>query len=182
MSMIRKLINRWKAENPEKEYRLSHGMKVGNHTNIYSWSGIDGNWPWLISIGDHVTISSDVTILAHDASPCKVGCHTKLGRVRIGNNVFIGAKSIVLCDVRIGDNVIVGAGSVVTRDLESGYVYAGNPARKICSFSDYRIKHQKLNEERPNLSIIRKWDEWETSTQEEREQVLALLEDGSGYI
>ena len=47
------------------------------------------------------------------------------------DNVFIGTKSVILPNVRIGSNVIVAAGSIVTKDLESGGVYAGNPARKI---------------------------------------------------
>ena len=178
----RKITRKITNTQTEKEYRIASGLKVGNNTNVYSWATIDGNWPWLISIGDNVTISSDVTILAHDASPCKVGCHTKLGRVIIGNNVFIGAKATILCNVKIGDNVIVGAGSVVSRDLESGAVYAGNPARRICSFEEYRIKHTRLNKERPDLSTIRKWNDWENASQEEKEKMLELLSDGCGYI
>lgn len=179
LNNLRKRI--WHNES-EKEYRLSRGLKVGKNTNIYSWAGIDGNWPWLISIGDDVTISSGVTILAHDASPCKVGCHTKLGLVTIGNNVFIGAKSVILCNVSIGNNVVIGAGSVVTCNLEANSVYAGNPAKKICTIEDYRKKHSKANEERPDLSFIRRWDDWENATEEEKAKMIELLSDGYGYI
>lgn len=182
MNLIKNITNHLLGRTSEKTNRLSRGMKVGKNTNIYSWSGMDGNWPWLISVGNNVTISSDVTILAHDASPCMVGCHTKLGRVTIGNNVFIGAKSIILCNTTIGNDVIVGAGSVVVSNLESGYVYAGNPAHKICSINDYAKKHQRLNNERPDLSKIRKWDDWDSSSLEEREKMISLLEDGCGYI
>ena len=56
--------------------------------------------------------------------------------VTIGNNVFIGGRSIILYDVTIGDNVIIGAGSVVTRDIPSGSVVAGCPARVIGRFQD----------------------------------------------
>lgn len=149
---------------------------------VFRGGGVDANWPWLISIGDNTTISSGVTILAHDASPCKVGCHTKLGRVRIGNNVFIGARSVVLCDTIIGDNVIVGAGSVVSQNLESGFVYAGNPAKKLCSMSEYREKHQAQNESHPDLSLIRKWDDWKNASSEEKQLMIDLLESGCGYI
>ena len=166
----------------EKEYRLEQGLIVGKNTTIYSWEGLDGNYPWLISIGNNTTISSNVTILAHDASTCKVGCHTKLGIVSIGDNCFIGAKSTVLCDVRIGDNVIVGAGSVVTHDLESGYVYAGSPARKICSFDEYLEKYKKLNDTRPNFSEIHTWNEWKTASTEEKQQMKDALSDGCGFI
>ena len=62
--------------------------------------------------------------------------------VKIGDNVFIGYGTIVLCNSRIGDNVIVGANSVVTHDLASNGVYAGNPARYICSFEEYAEKYR----------------------------------------
>lgn len=50
---------------------------------------------------------------------------------RIGNDVWIGLGSIVLCGVRIGEGSVIAAGSVVTRDVEEYAVYAGNPAKKI---------------------------------------------------
>lgn len=56
--------------------------------------------------------------------------------MHIGNNVFIGGRSIILYDVTIGDNVIIGAGSVVTRDIPSGSVAVGCPARVIGRFED----------------------------------------------
>ena len=61
---------------------------------------------------------------------------TLIGGVTIGNNVFIGGRSIILYDVTIGDNVIIGAGSVVTRDIPSGSVAAGCPAKVIGHFED----------------------------------------------
>lgn len=80
-------------------------------------------------------------ILAHDASTVKVGAHTKIGIVSIGNNVFISANSVILCNTRIRNNVIIGAGSVVTHDIPSNSIVAGNPAKYICSFDDYSKKH-----------------------------------------
>lgn len=103
-------------------------------------------------------LSSNVRILAHDASTGKAGAHTKIGIVRIGNNVFIGADSIVLCNTRIGDNVIIGAGSVVTHDVPSNSIYAGNPARFVCSFDEFQEKHLKNLETKPYFSEHR-WDE-----------------------
>ena len=51
--------------------------------------------------------------------------------VVIGNDVFIGAGTIVLKGVTIGDGAIIGAGSVVTKNVENGEIWAGNPAKKI---------------------------------------------------
>lgn len=151
----------------EKEYRLNRGMKVGKNCCIYSWDTIDGGYPWLINIGDNVTISSNVTILTHDASPNVVGCGTKLGKVTIGNNVFVGMGTIVLCNVHIGNNVVIGAGSVVTHDLPSNGVYAGAPAKYVGSIENYKEKNQKLREKRPMFDSIRPWYDWKNATEEE---------------
>lgn len=51
--------------------------------------------------------------------------------MKIGNNVFIGAASVVLPNVTIGNNVIIGANSVVTKDLDGECVYAVNPAKGL---------------------------------------------------
>lgn len=51
-------------------------------------------------------------------------------------------NAIVLRGVTIGNDVIIGAGSVVAKDCESGWVYAGNPAKKIISIQDYLKKRQ----------------------------------------
>jgi acetyltransferase-like isoleucine patch superfamily enzyme len=51
--------------------------------------------------------------------------------VRIGNNVFVGANTIVMKGVAIGDDTVVGAASVVVQSLPAGVIAAGNPARVI---------------------------------------------------
>lgn len=64
----------------------------------------------------------------------------RTGAIHIGNNVFIGARSMILYDVKIGNNVIVGAGSLVNRDIPDGSVVAGIPARVIGRFDEYKEK------------------------------------------
>jgi maltose O-acetyltransferase len=180
--LFKRLILRKSKEQLELEYLIQNGLKIGNNTHINSGFLIDSKWPWLISIGDNVLFSSNVTILAHDASTNIVGCQTKLGRVVIGNNVFVGYGSTILCNVRIGDNVVIGAGSVVSHDLESGGVYAGIPAKRICSIEEYRKKNEALLTNRPYFASIHKWNEWGESTESERQQMIDALEDGCGYI
>lgn len=136
------------------EYCLEHGFKAGKNFKYNSGYPIDLSWPWLISVRDNVTLASNVKLLAHDASTTLTGVHTKIGIVKIGNNVFIGAVSIVLCNTRIGDNVIVGAGSVVTKDIPSNSVYAGNPAVFICTFEEYKEKHQESQKIAPSSENI----------------------------
>lgn len=117
-----------------------------------------------------------MTILAHDASSNIVGCGTKLGRVTIGDNVFVGTNSTILCNTHIGNNVVIGAGSVVSGDLPSNAVYAGVPAVKICSIEDYYRKNLRLKEERPSFDQIRRWDTWREAPSEEKEYMKKALE------
>lgn len=180
--MLNKLGGGGNAEVAQKEYLLSHGMKMGENCSIYSYCGIDAGKPWLITIGDNVIISSNVTILTHDASPNIIHCGTILGKVIIGNNVFIGTRSIILCGTRIGSNVIVGAGSVVTSDLQPNSVYAGVPAKRICSIEEYRLKYERLRRTRPLIDDIRPWNTWDEATEEEKERLSNALEDGIGFF
>lgn len=177
MGFLRKFFRK-----SEMEYLLEHGMKVGKNCHIYSDNTIDHIYPHLISIGDNVTISTNVTILVHDASTNVVGAGTKLGRVTIGDNVFIGTGSIVLCNTHIGSNVVVGAGSIVTHDLPDNGVYAGAPARRICSIEEYRDRMLDLKSQRPDLSKILPWNQWADASEKDREIMCNLLTDGVGFI
>jgi maltose O-acetyltransferase len=103
----------------------------------------------LIEIGNNVTLAPNVILLAHDASLKMLCGLSKLGRITIGDNVFIGANSVILPNVSIGSNVIVGAGSVVTKDIPDDSVYAGNPARYIRSISEIKEKNMELLNTRP---------------------------------
>lgn len=128
-----------------------------------------------------MTLATGVKILAHDASTAKAGVHTKIGIVEIGDNVFIGANSIVLCNTRIGNNVIVGAGSVVTHDIPYNSVYAGNPAKFVSTFQEYQSKHQ---ENQNNHPVFREhtWQEWPKASDEEKAAMRARLSDTYGYL
>lgn len=116
------------------------GVKIGVNCKIQFDVVIDHSHYWHIEIGDNVTIAPRVHILAHDTSTYGITGYTKIGKVKIGNDVFIGAGSIILPGVTIGDNSIIGAGSVVKRNVESGMVVAGNPCKVVCSTENYRIK------------------------------------------
>ena len=89
---------------------LKRGLTVGNNFSMQSSVTIDPCHCWLVSIGDNVTIAPHVQILAHDASTKGYLGYTKIGRVVIGSNVFIGAGTIILPSITIGNNVIIGAG------------------------------------------------------------------------
>ncbi len=179
--IIRRLFHRPNADKEAMDYAYAHGFRSGKNFHYYSGFPIDANLPWLISVGDNVTLATGAKLLAHDASTPRAGVHTKIGIVQIGNNVFIGANSIVLCNTRIGDNVIVGAGSVVTHDIPSNSVYAGSPAKFVCTFEEFAKKHQENQNTHPRFSQHR-WDEWASASPEEWEAMRNQLQDTYGYF
>ena len=85
-----------------------------------------------IRIGDYVMIAPNVTI-ATASHPIEPELRKRVGQfnipVTIGNNVWIGAGSVVLPGVTIGHNTVIGAGSVVTKDIPANVVAVGNPCR-----------------------------------------------------
>lgn len=124
------------------DYARSLGVEVGKDCRVLTTNF--GSEPWLIKIGNKVTITSGVKLLTHDGAAWLVedgkGRREHFARVNIGNNVFIGINSIVMPGVTIDDNVIVAAGSVVTKSVPSGYIVGGNPAKIIGKFEDYKQK------------------------------------------
>lgn len=179
-----RLINIFRKRDPEEramKYAFDHGFKAGKNFQYNSGYPIDWNWPWLISVGNNVTLASGVKILAHDASSAKAGVKTKVGIVDIGDNVFVGANTIILPNVRIGDNVIIGAGSVVTHDIPSNNVYAGNPAKRISSFDDFKSKHNENKSKHPIINKY-KWKDWPNASQEEWNEMRRQLKDTYGYL
>lgn len=134
------------------EFLRRGGATIGEDVTIYSpnHTFIDEQFPWLLTIGDHVHLTLGTHILNHDYS-WAVG-KLKYGEVCggvapviIGNNVFIGVNSVILMGTTIGNNVIIGAGSVVKGEIPSNCVVAGNPAKVICDIETYwkkRKQHQ----------------------------------------
>ena len=123
-------------ENEEIIKRLrKRGVIIGENVDIIN-SYIDGGFGFLCSIGNNVTLTG-VRILTHDASTKKFLGYSKIGKVNIGNNVFIGNGSILLPNIQIGNNVIIGAGTIVAKDVPDNVVIAGNPWRVLCTCEEY---------------------------------------------
>lgn len=121
-------------------YRKHFGIKIGRNVRFTGkprWA----TEPYLIEIGDDVTITQDVVFHTHDGGVAVFRKqHPNLnvfGRIVIGNNVFIGSNSIFLPGVTVGNNVVIGAGSIVTKDIPNNVVAAGVPARVIKTLEEY---------------------------------------------
>lgn len=119
---------------------IKEGLKVGK--NVYGIQGctIDHGSCWLIEVGDNVVFAPQVYLLAHDTSTKKLVDYVRIGKIKIGNNCFIGARAFIMPGVEIGDNSIVGAGSLVTKSFPENVVIGGNPAKVICTLDEYRVK------------------------------------------
>lgn len=146
MSFLRKILMLLNREVPT-EALIKRGMKVGTDFNRQQGCFLDPSHCFLITIGDDVTMSIRVTVMAHDASTKKTLGYTKIGQVHIGDHVFIGANTTILPGVTIGDYAVVGAGSIVTHDVPARTVVAGVPAKEICSVDEYIARFQsQMNE------------------------------------
>ncbi len=101
------------------------GMHIGKDVRISLKAFLDMRNPKGVHIGDGSYIAFRATILCHDMS-------RNIRRdVKIGKNCFIGSSSILMPGVELGDSVVVAAGAVVTKNVPSGCIVAGNPAKII---------------------------------------------------
>lgn len=114
-------------------------------------------YPKLISMGNNVWIASDVLFVPHDVIHKML--NNKFGRdeflenlgcIDIKDNVFIGSNSTILPNVTIGPDVVVAAGILVNKSIRGG-VYAGVPAKYLCSLEEFVEKRKQY----PQIEITR---------------------------
>lgn len=117
--------------------RLRYGMNIGENTVISRKANLDRIInPKGIHIGRNTWILANVCVLTHDHF------RNLITNTYIGENCFIGIRAIIMPGVRIGNEVAIGAGSVVTKDIPSNCIAAGNPARVIKE--NIRIKDGRI--------------------------------------
>jgi acetyltransferase-like isoleucine patch superfamily enzyme len=145
------------------------GVKVGGNCRIIRPnSGTFGSEPYLVDIGDNVTVAKGVEFITHDGSlqifRAKEPLIELFDKVTIGDNVFVGVNSVLLPGTTIQNNVIVGAGSIVKGILEENSVYAGVPAKYICSLDEFLTRNRSrfsyfrdLNAEDKRKAIIERF-------------------------
>jgi acetyltransferase-like isoleucine patch superfamily enzyme len=116
------------------------GIKVGERCRLYSLNVVSE--AELVEIGDGVIVSGEVMFVTHDGAvftalekfPEVNGCY---GRIRIGNDCFLGIRAIIMPGVELGDNCVVAGGAVVMDSFGPNSVIAGNPAKYVCPTSIY---------------------------------------------
>lgn len=151
------------------KYWRSKGVKIGTDSIIYGNVNF-GSEPFLIEIGENVKITSNVNFITHDGAVHTIRNKYEefdadlFGRIKVGNNVFIGYNVLILPGVSIGDNTVIGAGSIVTNNVENDSVYAGAPARYICTIDEYYEKNKnsldytkRLNKDEKRNYLIDKY-------------------------
>ncbi len=127
-----------------KKYDVSYSTIIEGSVQL------DKLFPEGIHIGENTLVAGGVKILSHDHCKRVDNNQPFLTHTYIGKNCFIAVNAIILPGVKIGDEVIVGAGSVVTKDVPSNTVVAGNPAKII-------RKNIKMN----NFAALVNWTESE---------------------
>ena len=158
---------------------VKKGLVLGKKVEIIETFFFDPSHCFLISIGDNSTICPNVRLIAHDASTKKYLGYTKIGRIDIKENCFIGDSVIVFPNVTIGANSIIGAGSIVTRDIAPNSVAIGNPARVISDVDTYIRKIESISKQKKIFNedyFIENLDE------AKRKEIIDSIGDTIGFI
>ncbi|MGB6083988.1 acyltransferase [Moheibacter sp.] len=110
--------------NPEK-IKTGIMSDPGDNIGIYIQANMG------IEIGHNVGIGAGSALISSNHNHNDHSVHDEVRPIRIGNNVFIGANSVILPGIQIGNNVVIGAGSVVAKDIPSNSIAVGNPCKVI---------------------------------------------------
>ena len=111
-------------------YGVNSAVKIGKGVGIFEDTIINPSEP--VEIGDYCGIGAEVMIWTHGAwLDITQGFPSDFGSVKIGNNVWLPARSIVLPNVTIGNDVVIGINSIINRSLPDGCFAAGSPCKVI---------------------------------------------------
>jgi acetyltransferase-like isoleucine patch superfamily enzyme len=123
-------------------YFRSQGVKIGEGVEIFGANLFTfGSEPYLVSIGDQVTISHNVDFITHDGglriARAKYPDAYFYGRIQVADHCFIGAHCVLLPGARVGTGSVIGSGSIVTGEIPPGVVAIGAPAKPVKSVEEY---------------------------------------------
>jgi acetyltransferase-like isoleucine patch superfamily enzyme len=174
LSFLKSLINKiYKAYRLRQynsytiaEYFREQGAQIGEGCSIIANSL--GTEPYLVKIGNNVTIAQGVVFMTHDGGVWiakDVDFNIQVfGPIIIEDNCVIGQNAILFPNIKIGKNSIVGAGSVVISDVPPDTIVMGIPARPFGSVVKYKEKCiERWKIQKPPDVIIEPGKTWWTS-------------------
>lgn len=145
------------------EYLRKQGAQIGEGCSIIPRSL--GTEPYLVKIGNRVTVAADVTFMTHDGGAWifrdEIPDIQVFGTIIIEDNCVVGQAAILCPNIRIGHNSIIGAGSVVISDVPPNTVVMGVPARPFGSVEKYKENCvSRWDEQRPPDILIELGRNW----------------------
>jgi len=148
------------------EHFRAKGAQVGEGCSIIIRDL--GTEPYLVKIGNHVTIAHGVLFMTHDGGTWafreEIPDLQTFGPIVIEDNCVIGLNVILCPNIRIGRNSIVAAGSVVISDIPPNSIAMGVPARAFGSIDKYKEKClERWKVQRPPDATIEPGRTWWTS-------------------
>lgn len=158
------------------EYFRKQGSQIGEGCSFNVQKlGVE---PYLVKIGNHVTIAQGVKFITHDGGTWifrdEIPDIQVFGPIVIEDNCVVGQNAILFPNIHIGKNSIIGAGSVVITDIPPNTIAMGVPARPFGSIEKYREKAvERWSVQRPNDVVIEPGETWWSSRdfQENREKL-----------
>ncbi len=145
MGLLKKCMDFYLKKTSLIKYAKIIGVSIGENCKL-NGSPDWGSEPWLISLGNHSEVSFDCAFVTHDGATWvfrkeeRYKDIIKFGRIKIGDDCFIGARSTILPGVTIGNRSIVASGAVVAKSIPSGEVWGGVPAHFIMTVDEYAEK------------------------------------------
>jgi acetyltransferase-like isoleucine patch superfamily enzyme len=145
-SMIRQVLslalNSARLHRDPVRYFRSQGVAIGEDVEIFGANLFTfGSEPYLVSIGNQVTISHNVDFITHDGGlgivRAKYPDAYLYGRIQVGDRCFLGAHCVLLPGTRVGTGSVIGSGSIVAGEIPSGVVAIGVPAKPVKSVEEY---------------------------------------------
>lgn len=131
-----------------KWVNIDKGATFGDKIKLGNGTGIGANCciPNGVTIGENGMMGIDVLMFTNEhryddlTIPMGRQGRTEIEPIVIGNDVWIGSRSLIMKGVHIGDGAIIAAGSVVTKDVPAYEIWGGNPAHFLKSRLDKNEK------------------------------------------
>lgn len=155
---IRKKVRMWRFAHatPTERGKMLHegyfenNAKVGEGCECHPRVPPFGSEPYLVTLGNHVRITEGVKFCTHDGGMWVLRNREDMkdadyfAPIVVEDNVHIGWNAIIMPGVRIGSDSVIGCGAVVTKDVPSGSIAVGVPARVVRSTEEYYTKYKPL--------------------------------------